>query len=224
MDNAEAAKFEQDYFSRRNYAAKELLVGAHVLAVLRWASDALGMDLLSGAGKRALDVGCALGFTSRVLCGLGYEVVGLDISKWGASQAKKACAADFLVCDAQQSMPFQDGTFDLVTCFEVLEHLPAPQKALAAMFSAAKGTMVCSTPNKKVEKTIRKLMRDYDQTHINTKTPQEWHTSAASLGGSAFEVEAFHDLTVRLGGKLFFKSFRIPSFGLTIRIVVKKEP
>jgi 2-polyprenyl-3-methyl-5-hydroxy-6-metoxy-1,4-benzoquinol methylase len=223
MENAEAAKFEQDYFSKRNYAQKAWLVGAHVLAVLRWAGDSVGEDLLSGNGKRALDVGCAVGFTSRVLCGLGYEVVSFDVSKWGVSQAKAACEADFLVSDAQQNLPFRCGMFDLVAGFDVLEHLPNPQAALAGMLDVCRGAVVATTPNRKVEKPIRTLMRDYDPTHISTKTASEWKELIANAAGaSEAHVDAFHDVGVRLGGKLFFKSFRIPKFGLTVRVVVKK--
>jgi 2-polyprenyl-3-methyl-5-hydroxy-6-metoxy-1,4-benzoquinol methylase len=218
-----AAKFEQPYFSSRNYASKERLVGAHVLAVLRWASGAVGTDFLDGRGKRALDVGCALGFSSRVLAGLGYEVVGLDVSRWAVSQARERVAADFLLCDGA-GVPFQNGAFDLVTCFDVLEHLPSPERAVCAMFAACRGALVCTTPNAKVEKPIRKLIGDYDETHVNAKSQSQWRRliDENCMGASQVQVEPFHDFSLGFGGKLFFKSFRIPSFGLTVRIVVKK--
>jgi 2-polyprenyl-3-methyl-5-hydroxy-6-metoxy-1,4-benzoquinol methylase len=222
MDDAEASKFEQDYFSRRNYAGKERLVGAHVLAVLRWASEAVGTDFLDGRGKRALDMGCAVGFTSRVLADLGYEVVGVDVSRWAVSQARERVAADFLLCDGA-GVPFQNGAFDLVTCFDVLEHLPNPKRAVCEMFEVCRGALVCTTPNAKVEKTVRKLIGDYDETHISAKSPSQWRNLVANcVGSSQVQVEAFHDFSLGTKGKLFFKSFRIPSFGLTVRIVVKR--
>jgi 2-polyprenyl-3-methyl-5-hydroxy-6-metoxy-1,4-benzoquinol methylase len=215
--------FEQDYFSNRRYQDKAELVKRHVLAVLRWASKATGTDLLDGHGKTALDVGCAYGYTSHALAELGYETVGTDISTWGTKKAKNLTHGQFLVCDAQTNMPFKAGTFDLVTCFDVLEHLPYPEKALLSMFEACRGVVVCTTPNKKVEKLIRKLMRDYDETHISVKTPMQWQQCVEStVKSQALRVEPFYDLAVRFGGKLFFKSFRIPTYGLTIRIAVKK--
>ena len=191
--------------------------------VLRWASKSVGEDLLAGEGKKALDVGCAYGYTSRVLADLGYQTFGVDISAFGTEQAKKLCSTQFLVCDAQTTLPFKAESFALVTCFDVLEHLLFPEKALLCMFSVCKSTFVCTTPNKKVEKPIRKLMRDYDETHINVKLPSQWQKCVTSnLQCRELRVETFYDFAVKLGGKLFFKSLNIPTYGLTVRIVVKK--
>ena len=215
--------FEQDYFNGRKYSLKEELVKQHVLGVLRWASKVMNEDLLAGNGGRALDVGCAYGYTSRVLADLGYETLGVDISAYGTKQAKTLSSGQFLVCDAQTSLPFKAETFDLVTCFDVLEHLPFPEKALKNMFNVCKGTLVCTTPNKKVEKPVRKFMRDYDETHISVKSPADWQECITSnLACGKLQVESFYDLAVKFGGKLFFKSFNIPTYGLTVRIVVGK--
>ncbi|MCL5949484.1 MAG: methyltransferase domain-containing protein [Candidatus Bathyarchaeota archaeon] len=215
--------FEQDYFTGRKYSLKEELVKRHVLAVLRWASKNFKEELLVGKGRSALDVGCAYGYTSRVLADLGYDVFGVDISTWGTKYAKNLGGSHFVVCDAQTSMPFKAGTFDLVTCFDVLEHLPGPEKALVSMFNACKGILVCTTPNKKVEKPIRKLMRDYDETHISVKSPLQWQKCIkTNLECRALNVGVFYDLPLRFGGKLFFKSFNVPTYGLTVRIAVEK--
>ncbi|MCW4028773.1 MAG: class I SAM-dependent methyltransferase [Candidatus Bathyarchaeota archaeon] len=214
--------FEQDYFNNRNYQRKAALVRRHVLAVLQWASKASGTNLLDGHGKRALDVGCAFGYTSGVLAELGYETYGTDISAWGTKQAKQQTCGEFLVCDAQNNLPFSADTFDLVTCFDVLEHLPNPEKALQGMFDAVKTTVICTTPNRKVEKPIRTLTRDYDPTHINVKTPAQWRNIlTTSLPRAVFVVDAFFDFA--LGGAVFW-SFRMPTYGLTVRLLVNKQP
>jgi 2-polyprenyl-3-methyl-5-hydroxy-6-metoxy-1,4-benzoquinol methylase len=178
---------------------------------------------MDGKGKRALDVGCAYGYTSGILESLGYETMGFDVSRHGITQAKIHSEGAFLICDALVSLPFRTGVFDLVTCFDVLEHLKHPQGALLSMFDACKGTVVCTTPNKKVEKPIRKLLHDYDETHISVKTPKEWRdTVTGNLVSKDFKVASFYDLAVRLGGKLFFKSFNVPTYGLTVRIAIRK--
>jgi 2-polyprenyl-3-methyl-5-hydroxy-6-metoxy-1,4-benzoquinol methylase len=215
--------FEQDYFIGRKYWLKAGLVERHVLDVLQWASKCMREDLLNGQGKKALDVGCAYGFTTRILAGLGYDTCGVDISGYGTKQGKILAGSQFVVCDAQTNMPFTTETFDLVTCFDVLEHLPFPEKAIVNMFNVCKGTIVCTTPNKKVEKPIRKLMSDYDETHISVKTPLQWEKDITEiLDYKSFKVESFYDLTLKLGKKLFFKSLNIPRFGLTVRILIKK--
>jgi len=197
------------------------VVKSHVLEVLRWASKTSGTNLFNGNGKKAMDIGCALGYTSAVLAELGYETCGLDISSWGIKQAKAINSNQFLVCDAQGNIPCLTNLFDLVTCFDVIEHLPNPKKALENMIEISKNIVVCTTPNKKVEKPIRKLMRDYDDTHISVASPTDWKKCITTNIG-AFKVEEFFDCSLRFGGKLFFKSFRIPKYGLTIRIVIKK--
>jgi 2-polyprenyl-3-methyl-5-hydroxy-6-metoxy-1,4-benzoquinol methylase len=215
--------FEQDYFNSRKYSLKVGLVERHVLEVLQWASKGMHEDLLNGQGKKVLDVGCACGFTTRILAGLGYDTCGVDISGYGTKQGKILVAGQFVVCDAQTNMPFTTETFDLVTCFDVLEHLPFPEKAIVNMFNVCKGTIVCTTPNRKVEKPIRKLMSDYDETHVSVKTPLQWEKDITKiLNFKSFKVESFYDLTLKLGQKLFFKSFNIPTYGLTVRILIKK--
>jgi 2-polyprenyl-3-methyl-5-hydroxy-6-metoxy-1,4-benzoquinol methylase len=215
--------FEHDYFNCRKYSLKAGLVERHVFEVLQWASKGTPEDLLTGKGKKALDVGCAYGFTTRILAGLGYDACGVDISTYGTKQGKNLGDSQFVVCDAQTNMPFTGETFDLVTCFDVLEHLIFPEKAVVNMFNVCKGTLVITTPNRKVEKPIRLLMRDYDETHISVKSPLQWENSITEiLDYKAFKVESFYDLAVKLGRKLFFKSIKIPTYGLTVRILIKK--
>lgn len=213
--------FDETYFKNRHYQHKEALVKAHVMAVLQWASNECNIDLLSGRGRKALDVGCAYGYTSNVLSNLGYETTGIDVSSWSIKQAKNRTLCNFLVSDAQNSFPFLDEAFDLVTCFDVLEHLHSPEQALSVMFAASRGAVVCTTPNKKVEKIVRKLTRDYDETHISAKSQEDWHNCVKKLDAKS-RVASYFDCPVQLGGKLFFKSVRIPTYGLTVRIVIWK--
>ena len=215
--------YTQDYFDNRKYPLKQQLVERHVLEVLRWATKALNLNLLDGHGKKALDVGCAYGYTTHVLEELGYEAYGVDVSKWGIKQAKTINKSEFIVGDIQNSLPFSGETFDLVTGFDVLEHLPNPQNAISGLIAACDGALIFTTPNKRVEKTVRKFMGDYDQTHITVKPPSEWKSLIANI--SAFKdmkVQSFYDLPLRLHGKLFFKSFNVPVYGLTVRIAVRK--
>ncbi len=212
--------FGKDYFEGNGYSRKERVVKRHVFEVLKWASPIVGEDLLDGGGKTALDVGCACGFTSAVLEGLGYETVSVDVSKWGLKQAKDVTRGDLLVCDAQTGLPFKCKSFDVVACFDVLEHLVNPERAFQFMLEACRGTLVCTTPNKAVEKAIRRFTGDYDETHISTRKASEWERSVKkAVQPKLCRVESFLDLTGNFAGKgFFFRSLRIPKFGLTVRI------
>jgi len=216
-------KFGEEYFENLEYSKRELLIRNHVLEALRWGSKVSYSNLLDGQGKAALDVGCAYGYAVDILRSLCYETYGVDISGYSVKKAKQLCSMDFLVCDMQKGLPFEKDTFDLLTCFEVLEHLTHPLSALENMFALCKGIMICTTPNRVVEKPVKKLVRDYDKTHISAKTQNEWEKYIKSLRPSYFRIEPFFDANLKAADKLlFFKSFKIPYFGLNLRILIKK--
>jgi 2-polyprenyl-3-methyl-5-hydroxy-6-metoxy-1,4-benzoquinol methylase len=217
-------EFDKDYFSGRNYERKEKLVKRNFIEVIRWASRISGVDFTLGKGKRALDVGCAYGYTSEILKAWSYETCSVDLSKWGISQAKAGSGVDFLVCDAQTMLPFRTDSFDLVTCFDVLEHLRFPEKAIRNMLESCKGTLICTTPNRRVEKPVRRITRDYDGTHVSVKSASEWKNTVKESGNCRLvRVETFYDVTAKLANsRVLFKSFKLPTLGLTVRILVTK--
>jgi hypothetical protein len=75
-----------------------------------------------------------------------------------------------------------------------------------------------------VERPIKKLVKDFDKTHISLKVPWEWKEHIQkNLNCSFIKVEPFFDASLRVADKLlFFKSFKIPYFGLDIRILIEK--
>ena len=193
------------------------------METLKWGSKVSNSDLLNGQGKTALDVGCAYGYGIDVLQTLGYNTYGVDISKYSLKKAKEFFSAGFLVCDVQKGIPFKKDFFDLVTCFGVIEHLTYPLWAIKNMFTSCKGIIICTTPNRIVEKPVKKIIRDFDETHINVKTQKEWKRHIKNLNYSFFKIEPFLDASLRVKDKLlFFKSFKIPYFGLDLRILIKK--
>jgi 2-polyprenyl-3-methyl-5-hydroxy-6-metoxy-1,4-benzoquinol methylase len=217
-------QFDEDFFSGRKYALKERLIKRHVLEVVKWASTVSETNLLNGKRKRALDVGCAYGYSSKVLETLGYETCGVDISTWGLRIARMNSNGQFLACDAQTRLPFRDATFDLVTCFDVLEHLKFPEKALQNILETCADVMLCTTPNQAVEKPVRKITGDFDETHISAKSASEWEKTIRHKSDLRLvKVETFLDLTARISNRhVFFRSFKVPNLGLTVRILVRK--
>jgi 2-polyprenyl-3-methyl-5-hydroxy-6-metoxy-1,4-benzoquinol methylase len=96
-----------------------------------------------GTGKRALDVGCRDGYYSEWLKGRGYRVDSIDINPLYSPGRK---------WDANDPLPFPEGTFDLVWCTEVIEHLRSPAAAVAEFKRVLRpsGTMVVTTPNSRL--------------------------------------------------------------------------
>src|SRR3990170_8229961 len=215
-------QFEKNYFAYLKYSQKEQMIKRHVLESLKWASKVLNRNLLNGTGRRALDVGCAYGYGVSLLNSLGYNALGTDISSYGLIQGKDRLGENvFVVCDAQENLPFK-GKFDLVTCFEVLEHLKNPLSAVQNMYESCHGVLLCTTPNKTTERIFKRMSRSFDKTHINVKTPSEWTEQIRNrLNCSFIRVDCFADSNFKIANALLFKSFKLP-FGMETRIIVKK--
>ncbi len=75
------------------------------------------------SGKRVLDAGCGVGWGSAILLEAGAaEVVGLDLDPEAIANARaRVPRAEFTVGDLLQ-LPFTDDRYDVVVCFEALEH------------------------------------------------------------------------------------------------------
>lgn len=110
-------------------------------------------ELLSGIplkGKRFLEVGCGLGYFSKMAIRKRAQVTGLDIGEKIIERARRLIpAGKFIVGDAK-SLPFKDETFDIVLCTEVIEHVESPSRAIKELFRVTKtgGYIVLTTPNR----------------------------------------------------------------------------
>ena len=142
----------------------------------------------------------------------------------GGSASESELWWSFVVCDAQASLPFKAESFDLVTCFDVLNHLPFPEKAIRNMLESCTDALICTTPNRTVEKPVRRIMRDFDETHVSVKSQAEWENCINEIASPRLvKVEAFFDVTAKLANtSVLFKSVKLPRLGLTVRILVRK--
>ena len=122
---------------------------------LHWAGDIDAPRPLEG--KRALDIGCGAGLLCEPLARLGAEVTGVDAAEQTIEAARVHAAGAGLAIDYRQGELAQLalGTFDLVTCLEVIEHVaqkPAFVAQLAAHLAQCDayggGLLVISTPNR----------------------------------------------------------------------------
>jgi ubiquinone/menaquinone biosynthesis C-methylase UbiE len=79
-------------------------------------------DLLAGVSSTSiLDVGCGTGATMSLLERYG-KVAGIDISSKALAYCREQGRSRMCLADGQ-SLPFSDGSFDLVTALDLLEHL-----------------------------------------------------------------------------------------------------
>jgi 2-polyprenyl-3-methyl-5-hydroxy-6-metoxy-1,4-benzoquinol methylase len=138
--------------------------------MLREASKLLRLNLLRGRGKRALDMGCAQGYVVEQLRQLGYESYGIDISPIITSFRGHLLRASCL------NVPFRERSFDLVTSFEVLEHLSTEDVTIALRETLrvlkGNGVFVATTPLKHCLNALSdKIHREL---HFTTLAPSSW--------------------------------------------------
>lgn len=105
--------------------------------------------------KRVLDVGCGGGILAEALAKAGAAVTGIDLSEKALSvarlhQLESGVEVDYRLIAAEALAAERPGEFDVVTCMELLEHVPQPASTVAACAALVKpgGLVVFSTINR----------------------------------------------------------------------------
>jgi len=99
--------------------------------------------------SRILDVGCGAGaFLNRVKAEKGCKVYGVDISEAAVETAKNSFGLDIFKGTIAEA-PFKDGSFDVITAWWYLEHVPDPHATAAKISSLLKndGFCIIGVPN-----------------------------------------------------------------------------
>jgi SAM-dependent methyltransferase len=121
---------------------RKLVIRDHVRFVRR----ALRMAPGRGYEQRVLDVGCGSGLFLGALTGV--KGIGMDVSARAAAAAWRRYGVPAIVGDLNAA-PFGEASFDLISMFHVLEHLPDPGAYLRAArrLLAPGGRLVVQTPH-----------------------------------------------------------------------------
>ncbi len=99
--------------------------------------------------RRAIDLGCGNGSTSERLRQQGYDMVGVDVGVRGIEIARKSFPrVKFHIDSVYADLAAKHGTFPLVVCLEVIEHLYDPRGLIRTIGKLLEpgGTVVLSTP------------------------------------------------------------------------------
>lgn len=107
------------------------------------------------AGRSVVDVGCGGGILAEALARRGARVTGIDMAEASLSVARlhlleSDLQVDYRCTTAEQLAQESPGTFDLVTCMELLEHVPDPGSLVRACARLARpgGQVFFSTLNR----------------------------------------------------------------------------
>ncbi|HKE39814.1 MAG TPA: bifunctional 2-polyprenyl-6-hydroxyphenol methylase/3-demethylubiquinol 3-O-methyltransferase UbiG [Casimicrobiaceae bacterium] len=106
-------------------------------------------------GKSVLDVGCGGGILAEAMARDGAQVTGIDLSEKALGvarlhQLESGSAVDYRLISAETLAGQMPASFDVVTCMEMIEHVPEPGSTVAACARLAKpgGRLVFSTINR----------------------------------------------------------------------------
>jgi predicted TPR repeat methyltransferase len=130
--------------------------------------------------RTVLDVGCGWGLLVAALRDRGVEAYGIDVSAYAVSQARPDIAP-YVRVGSVIHMPAARA--DVITCIEVLEHIPAPFGPMAArhLSEGADRILFSASPDD-----------DQEPTHVNLRPPAYWSRLFDQLGfdtvGSAWWV------------------------------------
>ena len=150
FDSAELEKFEK--LADRWWDPQSEFRPLHEINPLRlqWIDDTVSLPF-----KRVLDVGCGGGILAESMARRGAHVLGIDLAdrplKVAALHARQSDASvAYRAISAEELALERAGSFDVVTCMEMLEHVPEPASVVKACADLAKpgATLVFSTLNK----------------------------------------------------------------------------
>ena len=150
VDHAEVRKFEQ--LASRWWDPNSEFKPLHDLNPLRlqYIDERASLD-----GKSVLDVGCGGGILSESMAALGARVTGIDAGQAPLEVAKlhlleSGHEVEYLHIMVEELADQQPESFDVVTCMEMLEHVPDPGSVISSCARLLKpgGTAFFSTINR----------------------------------------------------------------------------
>lgn len=134
---------------------------------------------------RVLDAGCGVGYGIEILAAGAASVTGLDVDPEAVEEARIrfGAAAEEIVRGDLRELPFDDASFDAVTCFETIEHIEDGARALAELRRVlkAEGLLLISSPNPDV-------YPPGNEHHVHEYRPEEL---AAAVGEHFARVERY---------------------------------
>jgi 2-polyprenyl-6-hydroxyphenyl methylase/3-demethylubiquinone-9 3-methyltransferase len=151
VDPAEIAKFEA--LASRWWDPESEFKPLHEINPLRL--DFINRRAGGLAGKNVLDVGCGGGILSESMARLGARVTGIDMGEAPLAVAKlhlkeSGAHVDYRRVSAEDLANERPGTFDVVTCLEMLEHVPDPATTVRSLATLVRpgGSVFVSTINR----------------------------------------------------------------------------
>jgi SAM-dependent methyltransferase len=108
---------------------KAIVAAGEGSAASRWKNQVKMISQHKPAGGSILDIGCSSGGFLSTLNKSSWELYGIEMEESTAERARATTGARVFVGDAIEA-PFLPASFDVITCFDVLEHVYSPRQFL----------------------------------------------------------------------------------------------
>jgi SAM-dependent methyltransferase len=130
-------------------------------------------------GARWMDLGCAYGYLVAEARAGGFRATGLDVSAYalGRVATEAPTVAGSVARAMLERLPLADESVDVVSAFDVLEHLVDPEPALAEVRRVLRpgGVLIGATPDPL-------LFDRHEETHVSERPPSYWIDRLLGLG------------------------------------------
>lgn len=147
-------------------------------------------------GKRVVDIGCGGGILSEGMAQRGADVTGIDMAEAALTVAKlhlheSGVKVDYQLCTAEDLAKQQPGQFDVVTCMELLEHVPDPASIISACARLVKpdGHVFLSTINRNMKSYVFAIV---GAEYVLNMLPRGTHDYSKFIRPSELETWARH--------------------------------
>ena len=174
---------------------------------------------ITGKSGKLLDVGCGLGYFVKYASDFpGWEIFGYEISEPAVRFAENNLKLKNVFCGRVEESKFPAKHFDIITLWDVIEHIPDPAPLLSYLYSILKdsGILFIHTPNISVQlpkAKIKKLLFGEKEgghyleakDHINIYSPRAIKETLNQAGFKEINFIHLHPIQSVSGSKSDFK-------------------
>lgn len=169
-------------------------------------------------GKRVVDVGCGGGILSESLALAGAQVTGIDLAEKPLKvarlhQLESGVQVDYRLIAAEDLAAAEPESFDVVTCMEMLEHVPDPVSVMSACARMAKpdGWVFFSTLNRNPKSYLLAIIGAEYVLNMLPKGTHDWSKFIKPHELAAFARQAGLESVELMGMTYnpFSKSYRL---------------
>lgn len=152
---------------------------------------------LAGRSGRLLDMGCGLGFFLKAMGAYpSWQPYGCEISPSAVRYIREKLCLNNVICSRLQDCDFPQGSFDIVTMWDVLDHLLSPDPALRRCRALLKdgGMLFIRTPNISVQlprARLKKLTQNTHGEHSYLRAQEHFHHYSRSSIRTLLERNGF---------------------------------